>query len=72
MYALLLFGGSLSIDHVKGGLIIRSGDAFVRLKAWPRIGVLVNQLRCVITLGSDYYHSMEVQATPRSSADKLY
>ncbi|EKM84037.1 hypothetical protein AGABI1DRAFT_51702 [Agaricus bisporus var. burnettii JB137-S8] len=50
MYALLLFGGSLSIDHVKGGLNVSSGDAFLRLKAWPRIGVLVNQLRQLLDL----------------------
>ncbi len=47
MYALLLFGGPVTIDHIKGGVTIGSKEAFVRLKAWPRIGVLVNQLRCV-------------------------
>lgn len=45
MYALLLFGGPVSVDHVKGGLTVGNQDAFIRLKAWPRIGVLVNQLR---------------------------
>ncbi|KZT27687.1 P-loop containing nucleoside triphosphate hydrolase protein [Neolentinus lepideus HHB14362 ss-1] len=45
MYALLLFGGRLSVNHVGGGLTIASQDNAIKLKAWPRIGVLVNQLR---------------------------
>lgn len=47
MYALLLFGGPVTVDHIKGGLTIGNKEAFVKLKAWPRIGVLANQLRCV-------------------------
>ncbi|ESK92682.1 dead deah box [Moniliophthora roreri MCA 2997] len=45
LFALLLFGGSVSVDHVKGGLTMHSRDSVIKLKAWPRIGVLVNQLR---------------------------
>jgi hypothetical protein len=47
MYGLLLFGGPVSVDHVKGGLTVSARDGAIKLKAWPRIGVLVNQLRCV-------------------------
>jgi len=45
MYALLLFGGPISVNHVAGGVTIRSKDGWIKLKAWPRIGILVNQLR---------------------------
>jgi len=45
LYALLLFGGPVSVNHVAGGVTIRSKDSWVKLKAWPRIGILVNQLR---------------------------
>ena len=38
----------MAVNHVGGGLTIGRRDAFVKLKAWPRIGVLVNQLRCVL------------------------
>jgi ATP-dependent RNA helicase DHX57 len=49
LYALLLFGGPISINHVAGGLTIGGPGKTIRLrlKAWPRIGVLVNQLRSV-------------------------
>ncbi|KXN88875.1 hypothetical protein AN958_06745 [Leucoagaricus sp. SymC.cos] len=50
VYALLLFGGPIFVDHVKGGLTIGDKEAFVKLKAWPRIGVLVNQLRQLLDL----------------------
>ncbi|KIM88927.1 hypothetical protein PILCRDRAFT_813926 [Piloderma croceum F 1598] len=45
LYALLLFGGPVSVNHIAGGVTIRSKDNWVKLKAWPRIGILVNQLR---------------------------
>ncbi|KAJ7675357.1 P-loop containing nucleoside triphosphate hydrolase protein [Mycena rosella] len=45
LYALLLFGGPVSVNHVAGGVTIGNKDSWIRLKAWPRIGVLVNQLR---------------------------
>ncbi|KAH9486308.1 Putative DEAH-box ATP-dependent helicase [Psilocybe cubensis] len=45
MYALLLFGGPVSVNHIRGGLTIGSKDNFIKLAAIPRIGILVNQLR---------------------------
>ncbi|CCL98140.1 uncharacterized protein FIBRA_00134 [Fibroporia radiculosa] len=45
IYGLLLFGGAVSVNHVGGGLTIGSKDSVIKLKAWPRIGILVNQLR---------------------------
>ena len=33
------------MNHVGGGLTVGTKDAYVKLKAWPRIGVLVKQLR---------------------------
>ncbi|KDQ15674.1 hypothetical protein BOTBODRAFT_54555 [Botryobasidium botryosum FD-172 SS1] len=42
LYALLLFGGLVTVNHIGGGLTV--GES-VKLRAWPRIGVLVNQLR---------------------------
>lgn len=45
MYALLLFGGPVSVNHVVGGLTVGSGNNTVKLRAWPRIGTLINQLR---------------------------
>ncbi|THH29051.1 hypothetical protein EUX98_g5134 [Antrodiella citrinella] len=50
MYALLLFGGPVSVNHIAGGLTVGTKDAFVKLRAWPRIGVLVNQLRRLLDL----------------------
>ena len=48
LYALLLLGGTVSVDHVKGGLRVGTKESWIKLKAWPRIGTLVNQLRCVV------------------------
>ncbi|KAI0652536.1 P-loop containing nucleoside triphosphate hydrolase protein [Trametes meyenii] len=45
IYALLLFGGPVTVNHIGGGLTVGSKDCFIKLKAWPRIGVLVNHLR---------------------------
>ncbi|KAJ7170133.1 P-loop containing nucleoside triphosphate hydrolase protein [Mycena filopes] len=45
LYALLLFGGPVAVNHVAGGVTIGSRSSWIRLRAWPRIGVLVNQLR---------------------------
>ncbi|KAJ6520085.1 P-loop containing nucleoside triphosphate hydrolase protein [Mycena sanguinolenta] len=45
LYALLLFGGPVAINHVGGGLTVGTKNSWIRLRAWPRIGVLVNQLR---------------------------
>ncbi|KAI0778819.1 P-loop containing nucleoside triphosphate hydrolase protein [Trametes elegans] len=45
IYALLLFGGPVSVNHIGGGLTVGTRDCIVKLRAWPRIGVLVNHLR---------------------------
>ncbi|KAG0044434.1 hypothetical protein BGZ83_010342 [Gryganskiella cystojenkinii] len=43
MYGLLLFGGQVQVDHLGRGLEI--GDGFIKMRAFARIGVLVNQLK---------------------------
>ncbi|KAI0368891.1 P-loop containing nucleoside triphosphate hydrolase protein [Pilatotrama ljubarskyi] len=45
IYALLLFGGPVTVNHIGGGLTVGAKDCLVKLKAWPRIGVLVNHPR---------------------------
>ncbi|KAH7923230.1 P-loop containing nucleoside triphosphate hydrolase protein [Leucogyrophana mollusca] len=45
MYALLLFGGPILVNHIGGGVTIGHLDSPIRLRAWPRIGVLANHLR---------------------------
>lgn len=50
MYALLLFGGPLYVDHAMGGLTISttgvaSADGWIKMRASARIGVLCRQLR---------------------------
>ena len=45
LYALLLFGGPVLVNHIAGGATVGSKDGGIKLKAWPRIGVLANQLR---------------------------
>lgn len=50
LYGLLLLGGHVTINHVIGGLNVASNGRIVKLKAWPRIGILVNQLRYVPNL----------------------
>jgi len=45
MYAVLLFGGPLQINHIGGGIVVGGADNPVYIRSWPRIGVLVNQLR---------------------------
>jgi len=48
LYALLLFGGHIAVDHVRGGLTVGGRvEGTLRLRAWPRIAILVQQLRCV-------------------------
>ena len=48
LYALLLFGGHIAVDHVRGGLTVGGrAEGMLRLRAWPRIAILVQQLRCV-------------------------
>ncbi|GBE77256.1 Putative DEAH-box ATP-dependent helicase [Sparassis crispa] len=48
LYGLLLFGGPVTVNHIGGGLTVGSRDSWIKLKAWPRIGVLVNQLRLLL------------------------
>jgi ATP-dependent RNA helicase DHX57 len=43
LFALLLFGGAVTVNHFAGGLMVGK-DGTIRLKAWARI-VLVNQVR---------------------------
>ncbi|KDQ63105.1 hypothetical protein JAAARDRAFT_119492 [Jaapia argillacea MUCL 33604] len=45
LYALLLFGGPVTVNHIAGGLTVGGKDTMIKLRAWPRIGILVNQLR---------------------------
>ncbi|WFD27013.1 RNA helicase [Malassezia nana] len=50
LYALLLFGGPLYVDHAAGGIAMSTGptasaQGWVRVRAHPRIGVLCRQLR---------------------------
>ncbi len=53
LYALLLFGGPIVVDHVRGGLTVGGrAEGTLRLRAWPRIAILVQQLRCVYALPS--------------------
>ncbi|KZT55357.1 P-loop containing nucleoside triphosphate hydrolase protein [Calocera cornea HHB12733] len=42
LYGILLFGGEVRNDPLHGGLSV---DRWIKMKAWTRIGVLVNQLR---------------------------
>ena len=45
LYAVLLFGPKVLIDHERG---LQSGaDGWILMRAWPRIGVLVNSLRAL-------------------------
>ena len=45
LYAPLLFGGPVAVNHIAGGVTIGTKENWIKLKAWPRIGILVNQLR---------------------------
>ncbi|KAF5385346.1 hypothetical protein D9615_001206 [Tricholomella constricta] len=45
IYAILLFGGRVSVNQIGGGLTVGSKESWIKLRAWPRIGILVNQLR---------------------------
>ena len=42
IYAILLLGGTISVNHIGGGMTV--GKA-IKLRAFPRIGVLATQLR---------------------------
>lgn len=43
LYGVLLFGGKVHVE-LEGGVTVGS-DGWVVMRAWPRIGVLVNSLR---------------------------
>ncbi|KAJ3807294.1 P-loop containing nucleoside triphosphate hydrolase protein [Lentinula aff. lateritia] len=45
IWSILLFGGPISINHVSGGLTVSTRDSTVKIRAWPRIGILVNHIR---------------------------
>lgn len=44
LYGILLFGGRIRID-LQRGLTVGNGDASQLMRSWPRIGVLVLELR---------------------------
>jgi ATP-dependent RNA helicase DHX57 len=44
---LLLFGGRVTVDHIKGGITVGQ-KGWIKMRAWSRIGVLVNQLRLLL------------------------
>jgi hypothetical protein len=43
LYAVLLFGGKVNVELDRGVTV--GNDGWVVMRAWPRIGVLVNTLR---------------------------
>ena len=42
IYGILLLGGSISVNHIGGGMTV---GKTIKLRALPRIGVLATQLR---------------------------
>ncbi|KAK0208634.1 P-loop containing nucleoside triphosphate hydrolase protein [Desarmillaria ectypa] len=50
LYAMLLFGGTVSVNQIAGGISIDGKEGVVKLKGWPRIGILVNHLRRVTSI----------------------
>ena len=55
LYALLLFGGPMYVDHNMGGLTISTNgvagpDAWIKMRASARIGVLCRQLRQLLNM----------------------
>jgi ATP-dependent RNA helicase DHX57 len=47
LYSILLFGGTVKVDHHNRGLSVGS-DSWIKMRAWPRIGTLVHQLRWLL------------------------
>ncbi|KAF5366936.1 hypothetical protein D9757_010848 [Collybiopsis confluens] len=45
IWSILLFGGPISINHIAGGLTVGGDNCEIKLKAWPRIGILANHIR---------------------------
>ncbi|KAH9008329.1 P-loop containing nucleoside triphosphate hydrolase protein [Lactarius hengduanensis] len=69
LYALLLFGGPIAVDHVRGGLTVGGrAEGTLRLRAWPRIAILVQQLRrlldAALLRALDRGSMMEVSESP--------
>lgn len=44
LFALLLFGGQVTVNHFAGGLTVGK-EGQIRMRAWSRVGILVNQIR---------------------------
>jgi ATP-dependent RNA helicase DHX57 len=42
VYALLLFGGDLAVDHINSKIVI---DEWAKVTASPKVGVLIRELR---------------------------
>lgn len=46
---MLLFGGPVTVDHFAGGLTVGKAaggeGSVIRMRAWSRVGILVNQIR---------------------------
>ncbi|KAF8327403.1 uncharacterized protein EI90DRAFT_3067621 [Cantharellus anzutake] len=42
-----LLGGQVTIYHTKGGITVGK-QGWIKMRAWSRIGVLVNQLRLLL------------------------
>lgn len=60
MYAILLFGGPVTVNHVRGDLTVGNKENFIKLSAIPRIGILVNQLRFVLCIAIPYKVRIDV------------
>jgi ATP-dependent RNA helicase DHX57 len=51
-YAVLFFGGKVDVDHLGRGLKV-GDDGWLKFRAWARIGVLVNQLKRLLSAELD-------------------
>ncbi|CAO3593081.1 unnamed protein product [Absidia cylindrospora] len=51
-YAVLFFGGKVDVDHFGRGLKV-GDDGWLKFRAWARIGVLVNQLKRLLSAELD-------------------
>lgn len=47
LYAILLFGGMVKVDHHNRGLSV-GNDNWIKMRSWARIGTLVHQLRWLL------------------------
>jgi ATP-dependent RNA helicase DHX57 len=53
LYGILFFGGQIEVDHLGRGLKVGL-EGWIKLKSWARIGVLVNQLKRLLSLELEY------------------